>query len=96
MKHLVRIVWVVFILLTFVIAVLAVNQDQISLKFLSWSTVSVSAFWWLLAAFSVGFISGLLSMLIPFIRRGRIVRDGMLPVQKLDHGNRPVDIGSND
>lgn len=51
LKRLCLFVVVLIVLLT---ASLAVNQDEISLRFLTWETPVLPAFWWLLAAFLTG------------------------------------------
>lgn len=54
MKALVRLFWGALAILLFVFALLAVNQSQVALKFLNWTTPEVSVFWWLLLAFFGG------------------------------------------
>lgn len=56
MKTLARLVWVVLAVLLFCFALLAVNQTQVALHFLSWKTSEVSVFWWLLSAFLLGVV----------------------------------------
>lgn len=58
MKFLIRLCWVLLAVLLFCFALLAVNQDQVALRFLSWQTPEVSVFWWLLAAFLLGLTLG--------------------------------------
>ncbi len=49
-------------LIAFLGAALAVNQQQISLNFAIWETpFALSVFWWLLAAFALGLLFGLLN-----------------------------------
>lgn len=48
----------------FLIALVAVNQSVISLRFLSWHTPEWSVFWWLLLAFLIGLGLGLLGILV--------------------------------
>ena len=43
-------------LVLFLFAVVAVNQEQISLKFLAWQTPALSVFWWLLGALLLGLL----------------------------------------
>jgi uncharacterized integral membrane protein len=50
--------------MVFFLAVLAVNQDPVSLKFLTWQTPEWSVFWWLLAAFGLGLLLGLLGITV--------------------------------
>lgn len=47
----------------FLLAVIAVNQEQVSIRFLAWRTPEWSLFWWLLIAFSAGVLIGALAML---------------------------------
>ena len=49
-------------LLAFCLAGLAVNQEPIALKFVTWHTPPLSVFWWLLAAFGTGLLLGLLGI----------------------------------
>lgn len=57
-------------LLLFLLAALAVNQQDIALEFLVWRTPTVSVFWWLLAAFAAGLALGLLGMVVSSARLG--------------------------
>lgn len=54
MKALGRLFWAALAILLFCFALLAVNQSQVTLRFLSWQTPEVSVFWWLLSAFLLG------------------------------------------
>lgn len=54
MKALARLLWAALAVVLFCIALLAVNQSQVALRFLGWQTPEVSVFWWLLLAFIVG------------------------------------------
>ena len=74
MRNLIRIFWIALIVLTFVIAILAIDQEAISLRFLNWNTVTISAFWWLLIALIFGVFLGFLLMLRPFLKQRRIAR----------------------
>lgn len=56
MRTLSKLFWAVLAVLLFCLALLAVNQSQVSLKFLSWHTPAVSVFWWLLLAFVAGVV----------------------------------------
>ena len=58
MSWLGKLFWVVLAILTFCFAVLAVNQDTISLRFVTLQTPEVSVFWWLLTAFALGLALG--------------------------------------
>lgn len=62
MSWLGRIFWAVLALLVFLFAALAVNQDQIALQFVTWRTPQWSVFWWLLLAFSLGLLVGLIGV----------------------------------
>jgi uncharacterized integral membrane protein len=62
MKWLKSLILVLAMLLAFVVAALAVNQDKTALTFAIWTTpFELSLFWWLLAAFLVGLTFGLLN-----------------------------------
>ncbi len=62
MKWLKSIVLLVAMLVAFLFAALAVNQQEITLSFAVWQTpFALSMFWWLLAAFAVGLLLGLLN-----------------------------------
>ncbi len=54
MGALAKLFWAVLAILLFCFALLAVNQGQVALRFLSWQTPEVSVFWWLLLAFFLG------------------------------------------
>lgn len=54
MKALSRTFWAGLAIVLFCVALLAVNQSQVALKFLGWQTPEVSVFWWLLLAFLLG------------------------------------------
>ncbi|MEQ8859215.1 MAG: lipopolysaccharide assembly protein LapA domain-containing protein [Pseudomonadales bacterium] len=54
MRALAKLFWAVLAILLFCFALLAVNQGQVALRFLSWQTPEVSVFWWLLLAFFLG------------------------------------------
>ena len=62
MSWLGRLFWALLALLVFLFATLAVNQDQIALQFVTWRTPELSVFWWLLLAFSVGLLIGLIGV----------------------------------
>lgn len=48
----------------FFLAALAVNQDPVALHFLTWQTPTISVFWWLLGAFMLGLLLGLLGITV--------------------------------
>ena len=54
MRALAKLFWAGLAILLFCFALLAVNQSQVSLRFLSWESPEVSVFWWLLLAFLLG------------------------------------------
>lgn len=58
MSFLARLGWFLVGLVVFGFAVMAVNQEQTSLRFLVWETPSISLFWWLLLAFVAGLVVG--------------------------------------
>ena len=74
MTWLSRLLWTVAALLVFFFAALAVNQDHIALEFLMWRTPTVSVFWWLLAAFGLGLLLGLLGITVLTTRFGFRIR----------------------
>lgn len=47
----------------FLLAIVAVNQERVSVRFLAWRTPEWSLFWWLLIAFSAGVVCGVLALL---------------------------------
>ena len=52
----------VALLLVFVLAALSVNQEEVTLSFAVWETpFPLSVFWWLMAAFLIGLLFGLLN-----------------------------------
>jgi len=59
-----RLFWVSLAVVFFFLAALAVNQDPVVLHFLTWQTPSLSVFWWLLAAFGLGLLLGLLGITV--------------------------------
>lgn len=64
MSWLARVFWALLAITLFFLAALAVNQDPVALKFLAWHTPSLSVFWWLLAAFGLGLLMGLLGITV--------------------------------
>lgn len=52
----------------FLFALIAVNQEEVSIRFLAWRTPEWSLFWWLLIAFSAGVAVGALALLPARIR----------------------------
>ena len=52
----------------FLFALIAVNQEAVSIRFLVWRTPEWSLFWWLLIAFSAGLALGALASLPARIR----------------------------
>lgn len=68
MKFLIRLCWVLLGVMLFCFALLAVNQTQVALRFLSWQTPEVSVFWWLLAAFVTGLLAGALGVGLSSLR----------------------------
>ena len=64
MSWLARVFWALLAVILFFLAALAVNQDPVVLRFLTWQTPSISVFWWLLAAFGAGLLMGLLGITV--------------------------------
>jgi len=58
-----RLFWATLAVFVFLLAALAVNQDKIALQFVPWRTPEWSVFWWLLLAFLLGLLLGLLGIL---------------------------------
>ena len=56
-------------LVLFLFALVAVNQEQISLRFLAWQTPALSVFWWLLVALLLGLMLGLAAAVSVAARR---------------------------
>ncbi|NBC22210.1 MAG: DUF1049 domain-containing protein, partial [Gammaproteobacteria bacterium] len=54
MRALAKLFWAALAIVLFFFALLAVNQGQVALRFLSWETPELSVFWWLLVAFFLG------------------------------------------
>ena len=71
----------------FLFAVIAVNQEQVSLRFLTWRSPEWSLYWWLLIAFLAGAAVGA-AALLPGRARGalRVRRLG----KALDEAKRQV------
>lgn len=57
-----RLLVAVLAAVAFGFAALAVNQNEVALRFLAWETPAISLFWWLLLTFGVGLAIGLLGM----------------------------------
>jgi uncharacterized membrane protein YciS (DUF1049 family) len=57
-----RLFWVVLAILVFLFAVLAVNQDPVILRFVTWQSPELSVFWWLLGAFLAGLGVGVIGI----------------------------------
>ena len=64
MSWLAKFFWAALAVILFFLAVLAVNQEPVQLQFLSWQTPSLSVFWWLLGAFLLGLLAGLLGITV--------------------------------
>ena len=78
MAWLARLFWGAVALLVFFFAALAVNQEQIALAFIVWETPSISVFWWLLAAFTLGLLLGLLGITVLGLERFEIISTRIL------------------
>ena len=61
--------WIALCVLVFLVAAIAVNQEQVSLSFLYWRTpFELSLFWWLFGVFLVGVVNG---SIFGYVRRLR-------------------------
>jgi hypothetical protein len=74
---LVRLFWIVFALLFFLFALLAVDQEVVALRLLSWRSPELSVFWWLLLAFSLGVVLssigfGLMTLRLRWLHRRQL------------------------
>ncbi len=63
MKWMTRLFWLLLLVAIFLLALLTVNQQKVSLTFLDWTTPEQSVFWWLLIAFGVGLSIGLIAVM---------------------------------
>ena len=67
MKLMGSIFWISLCVLAFLVAAIAVNQEEVSLSFLYWRTpFELSLFWWLFGVFLAGTLYG---SIFGFIRR---------------------------
>lgn len=64
MNWLAKLFWGVLAIFLFFLAMLAVNQEPVALHFLTWQTPQWSVFWWLLVAFAMGLLLGLLGITV--------------------------------
>lgn len=64
MSWLAKVFWAALAILLFFLAALAVNQEPVVLQFLNWQTPSLSVFWWLLGAFVLGLLTGMLGITV--------------------------------
>ena len=69
MAWLLKLLLAVLAVLVFLLAALAVNQQEITLQFLRWQTPTLSVFWWLLGAFGGGLLLGLLGITVVSTRQ---------------------------
>ena len=70
MAWLLRLFWAALALLVFFFGALAVNQGHIALEFLIWRTPEISVFWWLLAAFALGLLTGVTGLTLISMKQG--------------------------
>ena len=62
MKWIRTLVALITLLVAFVLAVLAVRQPEVALNFVYWQTpFAISVFWWLLIAFVLGVLLGVIN-----------------------------------
>jgi uncharacterized integral membrane protein len=82
-----RLLWAVVAIVLFFFALLAVNQGQVALRFLSWQTPAASVFWWLLAAFLLGV---LLATLVASVTTVRLRMQQRTLAKQLDESRREL------
>ena len=71
MKRIWRILAALIAIALFLFAVIAVNQEQVSIRFLTWRSPEWSLYWWLLIAFLAGAVVGA-AALLPGRARGAL------------------------
>jgi uncharacterized integral membrane protein len=64
LSWLARVFWALLAIGLFFLAALAVNQEPVELRFLAWHTPTLSVFWWLLCAFLLGLLVGLVGITV--------------------------------
>lgn len=62
-KRIWRILAALIAIALFLFAVIAVNQEQVSIRFLTWRSPEWSLYWWLLIAFLAGAVVGAAALL---------------------------------
>ncbi len=63
MNRIWRILAALIAIALFLFAVIAVNQEQVSIRFLTWRSPEWSLYWWLLIAFLAGTVVGAAALL---------------------------------
>lgn len=63
MNRIWRILAALIAIALFLFAVIAVNQEQVSIRFLTWRSPEWSLYWWLLIAFLAGAVVGAAALL---------------------------------
>ncbi len=63
MSRIWRILAALIAIALFLFAVIAVNQEQVSIRFLTWRSPEWSLYWWLLIAFLAGAVVGSAALL---------------------------------
>ena len=58
-----RLLWGLVALAAFLLAIIAVNQESVAIRFLTWRSPEWSLFWWMLIAFLLGAGLGGMAML---------------------------------
>ena len=71
MNRIWRILAALIAIALFLFAVIAVNQEQVSIRFLTWRSPEWSLYWWLLIAFLAGAVVGA-AALLPGRARGAL------------------------
>ena len=69
MTKIVRVVVVLLAIVLFLVGLFAVDQTPVTLAFLAWRSPELSVFWWLLGAFGLGAVVGMVGAGLATVRR---------------------------
>ncbi len=84
-----RLFWGLVALAAFLLAVIAVNQEPVAIRFLAWRSPEWSLFWWLLIAFLLGAGLGGVAMLPSRGRALRSARQARKALAAAEQGRGP-------